>query len=178
MIQKARRHVECGQDVLVLLDSLTRVARAFNVATRGRGRTMSGGLDAGALTEPKSIFGAARNVEGGASLTIIATALIETGSRMDEVIFNEFKGTGNMEIMLTRELANMRIWPAIDLQQSGTRKEERLLSPAELEASHQIRRTIINRDPRRSMETLLERMGKFSNNNDFVKDFGSRGGFR
>ncbi len=178
MIEKARRHVECGEDVLVLLDSLTRVGRAFNVATRGRGRTMSGGLDAGALTEPKSIFGAARNVEGGASLTIVATALIDTGSRMDEVIFNEFKGTGNMEIMLTRELANMRIWPAIDLQQSGTRKEERLLSPAELEVSHQIRRTVIDRDPRRSMETLLERMGKFSINADFVKDFGSRGGLR
>jgi transcription termination factor Rho len=178
MIEKAKRHVECGEDVLVLLDSLTRVGRAFNSATRGRGRTMSGGLDSGALTEPKSIFGAARNVEGGGSLTIVATALIDTGSRMDEVIFNEFKGTGNMEIVLTRDLANMRIWPAIDLQQSGTRKEERLLSPEELEVSHQIRRTVIERDPRRSMESLLDSMGRFSNNAAFVKDFGSRAGRR
>lgn len=171
MIQKARRHVECGENVLVLLDSLTRVGRAFNSATRGRGRTLSGGLDISALTEPKAIFGAARNVEGGGSLTIIATALVDTGSRMDEVIFNEFKGTGNMEIMLSRELANMRIWPAIDLNASGTRKEELLLSPEALVASHQIRRTMIDRGAQRSMENLLERMSKFSNNDAFVKDF-------
>ncbi len=174
MIQKAKRHLECGENVLVLLDSLTRVGRAFNAATRGRGRTMSGGLDVGALTEPKAIFGAARNVEGGGSLTIIATALIDTGSRMDEVIFNEFKGTGNMEMMLSRELANMRIWPAIDLQQSGTRKEERLLSPEALAVSHEIRRTMLDRDPRRSMEALLQRMSKYPSNAAFIKDFGGQ----
>ncbi|MCH8968837.1 MAG: transcription termination factor Rho, partial [Planctomycetes bacterium] len=178
VLEKARRLVEHKRDVIILLDSITRLARAYNLIVPSSGKVLSGGVDSNALQRPKRFFGAARNIEEGGSLTILATALIETGSRMDEVIFNEFKGTGNMEIMLTRELANMRIWPAIDLQQSGTRKEERLLSPAELEASYQIRRTIINRDPRRSMETLLERMGKFSNNNDFVKDFGSRGGFR
>ncbi|HEY3245223.1 MAG TPA: transcription termination factor Rho, partial [Phycisphaerae bacterium] len=124
MIEKAKRKVECGEHVFILLDSLTRLGRAFNANIGTSGRIMSGGLDIRALLEPKSIFGAARNVEHGGSLTIIASALIETGSRMDEVIFNEFKGTGNMEIVLSRDLANKRIWPAIDLQQSGTRKEE------------------------------------------------------
>lgn len=169
MTAKAKRMVENGTDVIVLLDSLTRLGRAFNTATRGRGRTMSGGLDVNALTEPKAIFGAARNIEGGGSLTIIASALIETGSRMDDVIFSEFKGTGNMEIMLSRNLANMRIWPAIDLEQSGTRKEELLLSADALQVSHKIRRTMIGRDPRRSMEELLERLTKHPNNESFIK---------
>ena len=169
MTAKAKRMVETGADVIVLLDSLTRLGRAFNTATRGRGRTMSGGLDVHALTEPKAIFGAARNIEGGGSLTIIASALIETGSRMDDVIFSEFKGTGNMEIMLSRNLANMRIWPAIDLEQSGTRKEELLLSPDALQVAHKIRRTMIGRDPRRSMETILEQLGKYPDNAAFVK---------
>ena len=115
MIEKAKRMVETGQHVLILLDSLTRLGRAFNVGIRSSGRTMSGGVDIRALQEPKSIFGAARTIENGGSLTIMAIALIETGSRMDELIFNEFKGTGNMEIMLSRELANLRIWPAMDL---------------------------------------------------------------
>lgn len=168
MTAKAKRMVESGTDVIVLLDSLTRLGRAFNTATRGRGRTMSGGLDISALTEPKAIFGAARNIEGGGSLTIIASALIETGSRMDDVIFSEFKGTGNMEIMLSRNLANMRVWPAIDLEQSGTRKEELLLSPEALQVSHKIRRTMIGRDPRKSMEELLERLGKHPDNTSFV----------
>ncbi len=168
MIAKAKRHVECGEDVIILLDSLTRLGRAFNAATRGSGRIMSGGLDIRALTEPKSIFGAARNVEGGGSLTIIATALIETGSRMDEVIFNEFKGTGNMEIMLCREMANRRLWPAIDLPSSGTRKEELLLTPQALEMSHAIRRRLFDKGSIRAMETLLEAMGKYSTNSEFI----------
>jgi transcription termination factor Rho len=147
MIEKAKRHVECGEDVVILLDSLTRLGRAFNAFTRGRGRTMSGGLDVGALAEPKAIFGAARNVEHGGSLTIIASALIDTGSRMDEVIFNEFKGTGNMEIMLCRNLANKRVWPAIDLSESGTRREELLLTPEAVKVATYIRRTLV--PPRR-----------------------------
>jgi transcription termination factor Rho len=171
VIEKVKRLVETGSDVVLFLDSLTRVGRVFNSHTRGSGRIMSGGLDIRALTEPKSIFGAARNIENGGSLTIVATALIETGSRMDEVIFNEFKGTGNMEIMLSRELANRRIWPAIDLDRSGTRKEERLLTPEALEVSYQIRRTLVGKDPCRTMETLLEAMAKYSTNADFIVNF-------
>ncbi len=176
MIEKAKRMLEAGRDVLILLDSLTRLGRAFNAAIRHSGRIMSGGLDIRALDEPKSIFGAARNVEHGGSLTIIATALIDTGSRMDEVIFNEFKGTGNMEIMLSRELANRRVWPAIDLSQSGTRKEERLLSPEALAVSYQVRRTIVGKDPVRSMELLLEAMAKYPRNADFVGAMSNRPG--
>ncbi|UCG15292.1 MAG: transcription termination factor Rho [Phycisphaerales bacterium] len=168
MIEKAKRHVECGEDVFVLLDSLTRLGRAFNAAVRNSGRIMSGGLDIRALQEPKAIFGAARKIENGGSLTIIASALIETGSRMDEVIFNEFKGTGNMEIMLSRDLANLRIWPAIDLNQSGTRKEELLLSPEALEQSYRIRRTLSSRPPAQAMEQLLDALGKHPNNRAFI----------
>jgi len=168
MIEKAKRMVETGRNVFVLLDSLTRLGRAFNAAIRGGGRIMSGGIDIRALNEPKSIFGAARNIEDGGSLTIIASALIETGSRMDEVIFNEFKGTGNMEIVLTRELANLRIFPAIDLEASGTRKEELLLSPDALEVSHTIRRTVVGNGARRSMETLLDLMARYPNNPSLV----------
>jgi transcription termination factor Rho len=169
MIAKAKRHVECGENVVILLDSLTRLGRAFNVFLRGRGRTMSGGLDAGALEEPKAIFGAARNLEHGGSLTIMASALIDTGSRMDEVIFNEFKGTGNMEIMLSRALANKRVWPAIDLSQSGTRKEEKLLTPDALKVSHYVRRTLVQRDEVRAMEMLIEAMGKHPDNAAFIR---------
>lgn len=169
MIEKARRMVECRCDVFVLLDSLTRLGRAFNAAIRGAGRTLSGGLDIRALTEPKAMFGAARNAEEGGSLTIIASALIDTGSRMDEVIFNEFKGTGNMEIVLSRELANRRVWPAIDLNQSGTRKEERILSPALLAASHKMRRALISRGEVRAMETLVEQLASFPNNEEFAR---------
>ena len=131
-------------------------------------RIMSGGLDISALVEPKAIFGAARNVEDGGSLTIIASCLIETGSRMDDVIFNEFKGTGNMEIMLSREMANRRLWPAIDLNASGTRKEELLLSADELQVSHHIRRSLHDQGPVRSMEVLLGEMNKHPNNASFV----------
>ena len=132
---------------------------------------MSGGLDSGALTEPKAIFGAARNLEDGGSLTIVATALIETGSRMDEVIFNEFKGTGNMELMLSRDMANRRIWPAMDLDGSGTRKEELLLTPEALEVSYQIRRSFVGRDPCRTMELVLESLEKHPSNAEFIAGF-------
>ena len=174
MIEKARRLVESGRDVFVLLDSLTRLGRAFNAGIRGGGRIMSGGLDVRALIEPKSIFGAARNVENGGSLTIIASCLIDTGSRMDEVIFNEFKGTGNMEIMLSRDMANRRLWPAIDLNLSGTRKEERLLTPEALEVSHRIRRTLLNAGPVRSMELLLDVLRREPDNARFVATFADR----
>lgn len=170
MIQKAKRMVESGQDVFILLDSLTRLGRAFNADIRGSGRIMSGGLDIRALNEPKSIFGAARKIENGGSLTIIASALIDTGSRMDEVIFNEFKGTGNMEIVLCRELANKRMWPAIDLEASGTRQEEKLLTPQALEVSCSIRRTLYGKGPEQSMQMLLDLMQRYPNNAKFIDE--------
>lgn len=175
VIQKAKRLLEAGRDVVILMDSLTRLGRTFNSTIRGSRRIMSGGLDSNALQEPKSIFGAARNVEHGGSLTIIASALIETGSRMDEVIFNEFKGTGNMEIMLSRELANKRIWPAIDLNLSGTRKEELLLTPSELEVSNHIRRTLGADNPLRAMELLSAAMTRYPTNAEFVERYSERG---
>ncbi len=168
VISRAKRLVEVGCDVVILMDSLTRLGRAFNSNRRGSGRIMSGGLDSTALIEPKSIFGSARNAEDGGSLTILATALIETGSRMDDVIFNEFKGTGNMELVLSRELANRRIWPALDLNSSGTRKEEKLLSADELEAANGIRRNFQGKDPAQVIENLLETMEKYPNIKDFV----------
>lgn len=171
IIDKARRLAELGRNVVILLDSITRLGRAFNASMSGGGRTMSGGIDIRALAEPKAIFGAARNIENGGSLTIMATALIDTGSRMDEVIFNEFKGTGNMEIMLTRELANRRVFPAIDLNQSGTRKEELLLSPQELAVSRHIRRTLLDRGLEQSMTLLLGSLQKFPDNAAFVASF-------
>ncbi len=168
MIEKGKRMVEAGQHILILLDSLTRLGRAFNAGTRSSGRTMSGGMDIRALTEPKAIFGAARNIEHGGSLTIMASALIETGSRMDEVIFNEFKGTGNMEIMLTRELANLRIWPSMDLNQSGTRKEELLLGKEIVEKIYRLRRQISPMPINKAMETLLESLSKYPSNQAFL----------
>lgn len=171
IIDKARRLAELGRNVVILLDSITRLGRAFNASMSGGGRTMSGGIDIRALAEPKAIFGAARNIENGGSLTIMATALIDTGSRMDEVIFNEFKGTGNMEIMLSRELANRRVFPTIDLNQSGTRKEELLLSPQELAVSRHIRRTLLDRGLEQSMTLLLGSLQKFPDNAAFVASF-------
>lgn len=173
MLDKAKRMVEAGQDVLILLDSLTRLGRAFNAGIRSSGRIMSGGIDINALTEPKSIFGAARNIEAGGSLTIIATALIETGSRMDEVIFNEFKGTGNMEIMLSRDLANQRVWPAMDLNQSGTRKEELLLGQEDSEKVFRIRRRLANQAPLEAMKNLVAALGKAPTNEQLLKDLPS-----
>jgi len=168
MTEKAKRLVECGRHVLVLLDSLTRLGRAFNTAIRSSGRTMSGGVAIRALTEPKAIFGAARNIENGGSLTIMATALIETGSRMDEVIFNEFKGTGNMEIMLSREMANQRIWPAMDLNMSGTRKEELLLGQEVVEKVYRLRRQLSPMSPPNGMMFLLDLLRKFPDNQTFL----------
>jgi transcription termination factor Rho len=158
VIERARRMVEMRQHIVVLLDSITRLARAFNNYIGSSGRTMTGGLDIRALQEPKQIFGAARNVEGGGSLTIIATALVDTGSRADEFIFQEFKGTGNMELALDRELANLRIWPAMNLQLSGTRKEEKLLPEDTLKKMIMLRRQLDDLPPVKQMTTLLERM--------------------
>jgi transcription termination factor Rho len=158
--QRARRLVEIGRNIVILLDSITRLARAFNAFVGSSGRTMTGGLDIRALQEPKQIFGAARKVEGGGSLTIIASALIDTGSRADDFIFQEFKGTGNMELVLNRDLANLRIWPAMDLNQSGTRKEEKLLPAETLQKVYMLRRQLNDLPLAKQMTTLLERMQK------------------
>lgn len=171
MLEKAKRMVEVGRDVIVLLDSLTRLGRAFNAQLEGGRRIMSGGLDVRALAEPKGMFGAARKCEEGGSLTILASCLIETGSRMDEVIFNEFKGTGNMEIVLSREPANRRVFPALDLAQSGTRKEELLLPPEWLKVSYEIRRKLLDQPPSRAIERLTEAMGRSPDNAGFVKAY-------
>jgi len=168
VLEEARREVEMGADVVIFLDSLTRLGRAHNRETRTSGRTLSGGLDARALEEPKRIFGAARNIEHGGSLTIIATALIETGSRMDEVIFEEFKGTGNMELVLDRKLADRRIWPAIDLTKSGTRKEEKLLPPADLKKIFALRRVLADLDPLSAMQKLTEQIARHESNAKFL----------
>ncbi|MGD8453408.1 MAG: transcription termination factor Rho [Phycisphaerae bacterium] len=159
VIERARRLAEIGRHIVILLDSITRLARAFNAFVGTSGRTMTGGLDIRALQEPKKIFGSARNIEGGGSLTIIASALVDTGSRADDFIFQEFKGTGNMELVLDRELANQRIWPAMDLKQSGTRKEEKLLDEDALKKMHMLRRQLDPLPPAKQMLTLLERMG-------------------
>ncbi len=171
MIERARRLVEFGADVLVVLDSITRLGRAFNHFVGSSGRTMSGGVDSSALLEPRSIFGAARNIEHGGSLTIIASALIDTGSRMDELIFQEFKGTGNMEVVLSRKLAERRVWPAIDLPVSGTRKEELLMGPEMAHKSALLRRNLIHRDPVQAMQTLLSALKKYPTNAEFLNSF-------
>ncbi len=168
MIEKAKRHVELGEDVLILLDSLTRLGRAFNHIVGSSGRTMTGGLDIRAMEHPKQMFGSARKIENGGSLTIIASVLIETGSRMDDYIFQEFKGTGNMELVLSRELANHRIWPAMNLSESGTRKEELLLGQATYDKMTRIRRRLLTMTPQKQMETMLEELGKFPSNKEFV----------
>ncbi len=168
VIEKARRLVECGQDVVILLDSLTRLARAYNTVQPHSGKILSGGVDANALHKPKRFFGAARNIEQGGSLTIIASALIETGSRMDEVIFEEFKGTGNMELVLDRRLADRRVYPAIDMIKSGTRREEQLYHPSELEKVHQLRQATSELSPIDAMNLLLGRLKKTRNNIEFL----------
>ncbi|MBI3982512.1 MAG: transcription termination factor Rho, partial [Gemmatimonadetes bacterium] len=167
VIEKAKRLVEHRRDVIILLDSITRLARAHNVVVPHSGKILSGGVDANALQKPKRFFGAARNIEGGGSLTIIATALIETGSRMDEVIFEEFKGTGNMEIILDRKIADRRIWPAIDVQRSSTRKEELLLDKEELMKVYLLRNFLADMPPVEAIEFLLERMKRTKNNKEF-----------
>jgi len=168
VIEKAKRLVEHQRDVVILLDSITRLARAYNTTVPHSGKILSGGVDANALHKPKRFFGAARNVEEGGSLTIIATALVDTGSRMDEVIYEEFKGTGNMEIHLDRKLADRRIFPAIDINRSGTRKEELLLDEATLQRVWVLRRVLSPLNTIDSMEFLLDKMTGTKSNNSFM----------
>ncbi|HVH26840.1 MAG TPA: transcription termination factor Rho [Vicinamibacterales bacterium] len=168
VIEKAKRLVEHRKDVLILLDSITRLARAYNTVIPPSGKVLSGGLDSNALQKPKRFFGAARNIEEGGSLTIIATALIDTGSRMDDVIFEEFKGTGNMEIHLDRKLTDKRVFPSIDVQKSGTRKEELLISKEDLNRIWVLRKVLSPLSPVEAMELLLDKMGKTRTNSDFL----------
>lgn len=170
VLERAKRLVEHGKDVVVLLDSITRLARAYNLTIPPTGRTLSGGLDPGALHKPKRFFGAARNIEHGGSLTILATALVETGSRMDDVIFEEFKGTGNMEIHLDRKLSERRIFPAIDIHKSGTRKEDLLLSSKELEAMWFIRRALSSSSVGDVTESVITELEKTKNNSEFIEN--------
>ena len=167
VIEKAKRLVESGKDVVILLDSITRLARAHNTVIPSGGKIMSGGLDAKAMEKPKKFFGAARNVDGGGSLTIIATALIETGSRADEMIFEEFKGTGNMELVLAREIAEKRIYPAIDINRSGTRREELLFSPEELNRVTLLRTFLADMPETEAIDFLLKQMARSKNNREF-----------
>src|SRR5439155_6540394 len=173
VMERARRLVEMGKDVFVLLDSLTRLARAYNKNVNSGGRTLSGGVDIRALDIPKRLFGTARCFEEGGSLTVIGTALIETGSRMDDVIFQEFKGTGNMELVLNRQLADRRIYPAIDLPQSGTRKEERILPKGEYDAIVLLRRALAKMNPIQAMESLVKKMGEYPSNAAFLERIGT-----
>jgi len=169
VLERAKRLVEHKKDVVILMDSVTRMARAHNLVVPPSGRTLSGGIDPASLDKPKRFFGAARNIEEGGSLTIIATALVETGSRMDEVIFEEFKGRGNMELVLDRKLAERRIFPAIDLKRSGTRKEELLFSPEELELTWNLRNTFSDYSPVETMQMLVDTMKKTKSNKDLLR---------
>jgi transcription termination factor Rho len=175
VLEKAKRLVEHGKDVVILLDSITRLARAYNVVVPHSGKILSGGVDANALHKPKRFFGAARNIEEGGSLTIVATALVETGSRMDEVIFEEFKGTGNMELSLDRHISDKRIFPAIDINRSGTRREDLLLSELELTRVYLLRNFLSDMPPAEAIDFLLTRMKKTKTNKDFL-DSMARGG--
>ncbi|MGH7536883.1 MAG: transcription termination factor Rho, partial [Gemmatimonadales bacterium] len=167
VIEKSKRLVEHGRDVVILLDSITRLARAHNVVVPHSGKILSGGVDANALQKPKRFFGAARNIDKGGSLSIIATALVDTGSRMDEVIFEEFKGTGNSELVLDRRLADRRIYPAIDIQRTSTRKEELLMDKDELNRVYLLRNFLADMPPVEALEFLLERMKRTKNNKEF-----------
>jgi transcription termination factor Rho len=171
VLERARRLVEMKKDVVILCDSITRMSRAYNNEQRGSGKILSGGIDARTMEKPRRFFGAARNAEDWGSLTIIATALVDTGSRMDEVIFQEFKGTGNTEIMLDRGLFERRIFPAMNIGQTGTRKEEKLLPPPVLTKMHTLRRALAGTDPLTAMKMLLERLQKFPSNDAFLKSF-------
>ncbi|HVY69761.1 MAG TPA: transcription termination factor Rho [Verrucomicrobiae bacterium] len=173
MIERCRRMVESGKDVFVLLDSITRVARAYNSVHGGSGRTMTGGVDARALEIPRKMFAAARKIEEGGSLTILATALVDTGSRMDELIFQEFKGTGNMELILDRKLSDRRLFPAIDIPKSGTRKEEKLFAGKNVEAIRKLRRTMVDLNPIEAMETLLGALKKYKTNDEMLAKLGA-----
>ena len=167
VIEKAKRLTEAGHDVVILLDSITRLARAYNAVAPSSGKVLTGGMDANALERPKRFFGAARNIEEGGSLTIIATALVETGSKMDEVIYEEFKGTGNMELHLERRIAEKRIYPAINIRRSGTRREELLTSEGELKKMWVLRRVLHDMEDVPAIEFLLERMRKTKTNAEF-----------
>ena len=169
VVERCKRMAEMGKDVFLLMDSITRMARAFNKWVGNTGRTMSGGVDIKALDIPKKLFATARLFEEGGSLTIVATALIDTGSRMDELIFQEFKGTGNMELVLDRKLADRRVWPAIDISQSGTRREEKLLDPDTLHAVNMLRRTLSTMHHIDAMEQLTRQLAKFKSNQEFIK---------
>jgi transcription termination factor Rho len=171
VLERARRLVEMKKDVVILCDSITRMSRAYNNEQRGSGKILSGGIDARTMEKPRRFFGAARNAEDWGSLTIVATALVDTGSRMDEVIFQEFKGTGNTEIVLDRGLFERRIFPAINIAQTGTRKEEKLLPPTVLPKVHTLRRALAGTDPMNAMKMLLERLQKFPSNDAFLKSF-------
>jgi transcription termination factor Rho len=173
VIEKAKRLVEHKRDVVILLDSITRLARAYNTIVPPSGKVLSGGVDSNALQRPKRFFGAARNIEEGGSLTIIASALVETGSRMDEVIFEEFKGTGNMEIVLDRKLSDKRVFPAIDIQRSGTRKEELLIPKEDLQRIWVLRKVLNPLSPVEAMELLIDRLGKTRNNAEFLQKMSS-----
>ena len=169
VFERARRLVEMGEDVVVFMDSLTRMSRAYNNAQKGSGRILSGGIDARTMEKPRRFFGSARNVEDGGSLTVVATCLIDTGSRMDEVIFQEFKGTGNMEIVLDRKLFEKRIFPTINIPQSGTRKEEKLYSKEQVEKLYLMRRALSSLSPEAAMELLLQKVREFSSNQLFLE---------
>ena len=169
VLERAKRLTEQGKDVVILLDSITRLARAYNLVIPSSGRTLSGGLDPSALHKPKKFFGAARNIENGGSLTILATALIETGSRMDDVIFEEFKGTGNMEVHLDKKLSEKRIFPAIDINKSGTRREELLLTPKELETVFALRKAMSSMSVADVTEELIDEMVATKNNEEFIE---------
>lgn len=173
LMKKVFAHASAGENVMVVIDSLTRLARVHNAGGTSSGRTLSGGVDARALEVPRRIFGAARKIENGGSLSIMATILVDTGSRMDQVIFEEFKGTGNMEIVLSRDLANHRIFPAIDIAASNTRKKELLLSPGELEASDKLRRLLLGSDPFERGKELVEMLGRYPSNSELLAAVGA-----
>jgi transcription termination factor Rho len=168
VFERARRLVELGEDVVVFMDSLTRMSRAYNNAQKGSGRILSGGIDARTMEKPRRFFGSARNAEGGGSLTVVATCLVDTGSRMDEVIFQEFKGTGNMELVLDRRLFDKRIFPCINIPQSGTRKEEKLYPPEQIEKLYLMRRALSSLSPEAAMELLLQKVREFPSNAQFL----------
>ncbi len=172
VLEKAKRMVECGHDVVILLDSITRLARAYNTAQPASGKILSGGVDANALQKPKRFFGAARNIEGGGSLTIIATALTETSSKMDEVIFEEFKGTGNMELQLDRKLSNKRIFPAVDIMASSTRRDDLLLREETLNRMWILRRFLSDRNSIEAMEFIKDRMERTTDNDELLRTMG------
>ena len=170
LLERVRRLVEEGDDVVVLMDGITRLSRAYNLAAPASGRILSGGVDSAALYPPKKFFGAARNIENGGSFTVLATALVETGSRMDEVIFEEFKGTGNMELRLDRRLANKRIYPAINIEDSGTRKEELLMEPSESQRVWQVRSILNALDSSQKIELLITKLKETRTNPEFLRE--------